>query len=45
MDSSIEPYAEDILHDPRFLELRSFEYHGEHNSVYYHSLSTAKMAI
>ncbi len=43
-DRPIEPYAGDILRDPRFLELRSFEHHGEHNSVYDHSLSTAETA-
>lgn len=45
MDSEFEQITCDILRDPLFLETRSFVHHGGENSVYDHSLATAKVAF
>lgn len=44
MDSEFEQITCDILEDPLFQETRSFVHHGGENSVYDHSLATARMA-
>ncbi len=36
--------TEDILENPDFLRLRNFPHHGKRNSLYVHSLDTAKCA-
>ena len=44
MAPEFEQITCDILEDPLFLETRSFTHHGDGNSVYDHSLATAKVA-
>lgn len=44
MDSEIQQLAGDILEHPRFQQLRSFQHHGEGNSVYDHSVAVAEAA-
>ena len=44
LDSEIQQLAGDILEHPRFQQLRSFQHHGEGNSVYDHSVAVAEAA-
>lgn len=43
-EDQFEQFTRDILDDPLFQETRSFVHHGEENSVYDHSVATARMA-
>ncbi|MBP3311536.1 MAG: HD domain-containing protein [Butyricicoccus sp.] len=45
MDSEFEQITCDILADPLFQETRSFVHHGGENSVYNHSVATARVAF
>lgn len=45
MDSEFEQITGDILADPLFQETRSFVHHGGENSVYAHSVATARVAF
>ena len=45
MDSEFEQITCDILADPLFQETRSFLHHGGENSVYDHSVATARVAF
>lgn len=45
MDSDFEQITCDIRTDPLFLETRSFVHHGQDNSVYDHSVATARVAF
>ena len=45
MDSEFEQITCDILAEPLFQETRSFLHHGGENSVYDHSVATARVAF
>ena len=44
MEDEFQPMIQDILDNPAFCELRKYAHHGPNNSVYDHSLATARMA-
>jgi uncharacterized protein len=44
MDGEFQPMIQDILDNPAFQELRNYPHHGSCNTVYDHSLATARMA-
>ena len=44
MTENFREMTEDIINHPLFLQLRSCPHHGGDNSLYIHSISTAKCA-
>ncbi len=44
MEQEFLPLIQDILDNPAFQELKNYPHHGPENTVYNHSLATARMA-
>ena len=44
MEEEFQPMIQDILDNPAFQDLKNYSHHGPENTVYDHSLATARMA-